>query len=83
MRYTDLSIIHAFSPLRGKRDFQTFIGAEFDGVIEGTPESRVHWMGKWIEKADRNERIEKSEKNSFILQLEADLIPILARMEER
>lgn len=78
MRYTDLSIIHAFSPLRGKRDFQTFIGAEFDGAIEDTPESRVHWMGKYMEKVGKT-----SGNNQFILTLEADLIPVLARMEER
>jgi DNA polymerase-1 len=131
MRYTDLAIIHAFSPLRGKRDFQTFMNAEFDSAIEDTPESRVYWMGKYIEKVEKNDMVEKiksfshselvsessswnqypeiihemssvrdsvwpkqepplippskgdSETNSFILQLESDLIPVLARMEEK
>lgn len=82
MQYTDLSVIHAFSVLRGKRDFVTFMSADFDGHVADTPEARVYWIGKWIEKNEKIEGIEKGEKDHFIFRLESNLIPVLARMEE-
>lgn len=77
MKLHDLAIIHAFSPLRGKRDFSSFIAAELDETIQDTPENRVYWISQYLKKEASRETIGAS-----ILQIESDLLPILAKMEE-
>ncbi len=77
MKLHDLAIIHAFSPLRGKRDFSSFIAAELDETIQDTPENRVYWISQYLKKEASRETI-----GAFILQIESDLLPILAKMEE-
>jgi len=78
MKYTDLSIVQSFSPIRMKRDFPSFIASTLDASIDDTPESRVFWMEKYLEKYE-----EKMNVHPLILSLESELIPVLARMENQ
>lgn len=78
MKLHDLAIIHAFSPLRGKRDFSSFIASELDITIEDTPENRAYWIWEYLKKDTRDNNIAP-----YIIQLELDILPILAKMEEK
>ncbi len=77
MKFIDLSIVQSFSHVRMKRDFASFIASNLNVFIDDTPESRVFWMGKYLEKYEK-----EMGTNSFIFTLESDLIPVLVHMEE-
>ena len=73
MKYTDYAIISGLSARRGKRDFVSLIDQELEIKVEDTPECRVFALHQMHQK----NKIEPS----YIISLESDLIPVLARME--
>ncbi len=76
MQYTDYSLIAGLSGRRHKKDFVSWIDQEFEVTTTDTPENRVSYIGQMMRKEEGN-------TSSFIHDLEASLIPVLARMEHR
>lgn len=95
--YIDYSLISWLAPRRMKRDFVSWVDMEFAETTLDTPENRVYYIGKKIEKVEKVEEIEKVEElkkveevekigwqsTNYILTLESNLIWVLARMESR
>lgn len=74
-KYTDYAIISGLSSRRGKRDFVSFVDEQLEIVIQDTPENRVFALSQIHDK--------QANENSYILELESDLIGVLSRMETR
>lgn len=72
-KYTDYSITSGLLSRRGKREFVSWADTELEITLEDTPENRV-WALSQIMDRDAIEP-------SYVLSLESDLIPVLARME--
>ena len=75
-KYTDYSLITGLSGRRHKKDFVSWVDQEFEVTATDTTENRVSYIGQMM-------RREEGDTSSFIHDLEASLIPVLARMEYR
>lgn len=72
-KYTDYAIISGLSSRRGKRDFVSFVDEKLELTIDDTPENRVFALSQIHQKETLEE--------SYIFDLESDLIGVLSRME--
>ena len=75
-KYTDYSLITGLSGRRHKKDFVSWVDQEFEVTATDTPDNRVSYIAQMM-------RREEGSKPSFIHDLEASLISVLARMEYR